>query len=54
LVPAKNAKGHVSTGTLLRWIINGKSGVKLEAARVNGSWQSSLAALQRFRSAALA
>jgi len=52
LIPARNARGHTSPATLLRWIINGKSGVRLEGARVKGKWHTSLAALQRFRSRA--
>jgi hypothetical protein len=52
LIPARNPRGHASPATLLRWIISGKGGVKLEGARVKGHWHTSLAALQRFRSAA--
>jgi hypothetical protein len=49
LVRADTRSGHVSVSTLLRWIVKGKRGVKLEAARIKGEWHTSLAALQRFR-----
>lgn len=51
LVPADNPKGHVSCGSLLRWIVSGRRNVKLEACRERGEWWTSLAALNRFLSA---
>ena len=52
LFPADNAKGHVSPGSLVRWILDGKRRTKLEALRERGQWYTSLAALTRFRAAA--
>jgi Protein of unknown function (DUF1580) len=46
--PAKTDTGHASPGTLLRWIVNGKSGVTLDAARVKGHWHTSAEAVARF------
>jgi len=43
---------HVSTSTLCRWILRGKSGVRLDAVRLNGNgWQTSREALSRFAAA---
>ncbi len=40
---------RVSTSSIFRWIIRGKSGIKLEAIRLHGgSWWTSQAALARF------
>jgi hypothetical protein len=44
LVPAPNARGHVSPSTLLRWIIAGE----LDGARVRKVWHTSEAAVGRF------
>lgn len=52
LIHADTPKGHVSPATLLRWIVSGKRGTKLEAARIKGEWHTSLAAIQRFGRAA--
>lgn len=49
LVPAANADGHVKPATLLRWILSGKAGARLEAARVGGHWHTSIQAIRRFR-----
>lgn len=49
MFPAANAKGHAGPATLMRWIISGKRGVKLEAARVKGHWHTSYEACRRFR-----
>jgi hypothetical protein len=38
----------VSTASMVRWIIGGKSGVKLEAVRVKGNWHTSIGAIIRF------
>lgn len=38
----------LSVPTLLRWIIHGKRGVKLEAVRIRGRWHTSIAAMTRF------
>lgn len=41
----------VSASTIIRWIINGKRGVYLDATRGAGSgWFTSLAAIRRFQS----
>ncbi len=43
---------RVSTSSVLRWVLRGKSGCKLEAIRcVGGLWFSSLPALDRWMSA---
>jgi hypothetical protein len=45
--PARNGKKtHVST--VLRWILKGIDGVKLEGIRIGGRWLTSTPALQRF------
>jgi hypothetical protein len=49
LFPVNNRRGHVSASTLMRWIVSGKKGVRLEGARKNGRWHTSLAAVSRFR-----
>ncbi|HEY1191323.1 MAG TPA: hypothetical protein VGE74_27055, partial [Gemmata sp.] len=42
-------RGHVSAGALVRWITKGRSGVRLDGARLSGKgWCSSVAALARF------
>ena len=43
---ADGQKLHVST--ILRWILRGVDGVKLEAVRLGGRWVTSREALQRF------
>lgn len=45
----KGNRGHVWPNTLLRWILRGKGGVKLEAVRGAGStWYTTRPALARF------
>ena len=52
LLPRKSGGGTVGAGSLLRWIISGKAGHKLEAVRVFGSrWHTSAPALARFLAA---
>ncbi len=51
LIPANTHTGHASVTTLLRWIIRGKRGVRLDAAKIKGVWHTSLAAIERFRNA---
>ncbi len=42
---------RVSTCSVLRWVLRGKSGIRLEAIRLNGGrWFSSAPALARFAS----
>jgi hypothetical protein len=49
LVPADNRRGHVGAGVLVRWIVAGKKGVRLDGARFSGkTWWTSVAALERF------
>lgn len=49
LVPADNRRGHVAADVLVRWIVHGKRGVRLEGARFSGkTWWTSEAALERF------
>jgi hypothetical protein len=49
LVPASNRHGYASASTLVRWIVHGKRGVKLDGARLTGkTWWTSEAALNRF------
>lgn len=38
----------VSRSAVLRWLISGRQGRKLEAMRVRGEWHTSRAALERF------
>jgi Protein of unknown function (DUF1580) len=45
---ASSSTGYASVTTLLRWVIGGKCGVRLDAARVNGEWHTSVQACQRF------
>jgi hypothetical protein len=52
LFKADTRSGHVSLSTLLRWLIKGKRGVKLEGARIRGEWHTSYQAVQRFKKAA--
>jgi len=43
---------RVATSTLCRWILRGKSGVRLDAVRLNGNgWLTSREALARFAAA---
>jgi hypothetical protein len=51
LFRADTPTGHVGIKTLLRWIVGGKAGVRLEAARIKGQWFTSYAAAQRFKAA---
>jgi hypothetical protein len=45
--PSRNGKPtHVST--ILRWILKGVKGVRLEGVRLGGRWVTSAEALQRF------
>jgi hypothetical protein len=50
LVPSERGqKRHVSRGTMLRWILTGKLGIRLEATRQGGdAWYTSQGALDRF------
>lgn len=49
LVPADNRRGHVGASVLVKWILAGKRGVRLEGARFSGkTWWTSAAALARF------
>lgn len=48
LFPTRRGK-PVSKTTLLRWILDGKRQVKLDACRESGVWHTSLAAVLRFR-----
>lgn len=52
-IPARNAKGHASKNALMRWIVSGERGVKLESVRRQGKRMTTLAALERFRLAVL-
>ena len=48
-VPADNRRGHASASTLVKWIVAGKRGVRLEGTRISGkTWWTSRAALARF------
>ena len=38
----------ISVGSLLRWIVAGKAGVRLEAVRIRGKWHTSIPAMGRF------
>jgi hypothetical protein len=49
LVPASNRHGYASASTLVRWIIYGKRGVRLDGSRLTGkTWWTSAKALERF------
>lgn len=49
LVPADNRRGYVDAQVLVRWIVRGKRGVRLEGAQFSGkTWWTSKAALERF------
>jgi hypothetical protein len=42
---------RISTSSVLRWVLRGKAGVKLEAIRLHGGhWLTSMPALARFSS----
>jgi len=45
--PARNGK-RCHESTILRWILKGTDGVKLEGIRLGGRWLTSVEALQRF------
>lgn len=46
---ARGRRGHVAEGTLIRWIIHGKSGVFLDGMLLAGeTWYTSAKALERF------
>lgn len=48
LLPSVRGK-RVSTSSILRWILRGKSGIRLEAVRLHGaSWFTSTPAVARF------
>jgi hypothetical protein len=50
----RNARWRsVSIAAVIRWIVCGKRGVKLEAVRIGGKWRTSAAAVQRFVEALL-
>lgn len=50
LVPTnRGRRGHASAEALVRWIINGKSGIYLDGVRCNGkTWWTSAEAIRRF------
>jgi hypothetical protein len=47
-LPKGRRGGPVHPGTVLRWILKGIRGTKLEALRLGGHWVTSSEALQRF------
>jgi ribosomal protein L10 len=48
-VPSSTSRGHASAAALLRWILHGKRGVRLEGTLMNGkTWWTSEKALSRF------
>jgi len=51
LIPPTRLDRPVHVSTLVRWIVHGVRGVKLEAARVGGRWVTSREALERFSAA---
>jgi Protein of unknown function (DUF1580) len=51
LIPPTRLEKRVHVSTLVRWILRGVRGVKLEAARVGGRWITSQEALERFSAA---
>jgi hypothetical protein len=38
----------ISLAAVIRWIVSGKRGVKLEAVRIRGKWRTSRSAVERF------
>jgi Protein of unknown function (DUF1580) len=50
-VAAESIRSYASPASLLRWIINGASGVRLDGTRIGGKWHTSLAAIGRFMQA---
>jgi hypothetical protein len=52
---APNHEGRpVHVSTVLRWVLHGVRGVKLEAVRVGGRWATTLEAIRRFEAACTA
>ncbi len=50
MLPGRQGK-RCHESTVLRWVLKGCNGVKLEAIRMGGRWLTSLQALQRFAQA---
>jgi hypothetical protein len=51
LIPPTRQGKPVHASTLVRWILHGVRGVRLEAARLGGRWVTSHEALDRFSAA---
>jgi hypothetical protein len=51
LIPPTRQDKGVHASTLVRWILHGPRGVRLEAARLGGRWITSPEALERFSAA---
>lgn len=48
LIPPTRQGKPVHVSTLVRWILHGVRGIKLEAARIGGRWVTSHEAIERF------
>ena len=48
LFPRGDRWRPMTARTLLRFIVSGKAGVRLDAVRVKGKWKTSIAAMSRF------
>lgn len=51
LVPPTRQDKQVHVSTIVRWILRGVRGVRLEAVRVGGRWVTTHEALERFSAA---
>lgn len=51
LVPPTRQDKQVHVSTIVRWILHGVRGVRLEAVRVGGRWITSHEAIERFSAA---
>jgi hypothetical protein len=49
-IPPTRQDKPVHVSTLVRWILHGVRGVRLEAARIGGRWVTTQEALERFSS----
>jgi hypothetical protein len=47
-VPSQRNGAPTHASTVLRWILKGVKGVRLEGARMGGRWVTSVEAMQRF------
>ena len=48
IFPRGNRWRSISISAVIRWIVGGKKGVKLEAIRIGSKWYTSVEAIHRF------